>query len=116
MDAYDNRIYAIGKGPSQTTITEPDTGVKVGESIIKGTVTDISAGTKVSAITSRFPNGVPAVSDDSMSAWMLYVYKQFECPANTTGVPLTISAVDANGDYREIGTTTSDSDDFFSFN
>ena len=45
---------------------------------------------------------------------MLYVYKQFECPMNVTGVPIEISVVDANGNYRTIGTTTSDADGFYS--
>jgi hypothetical protein len=36
-------------------------------------------------------------------------------PTNTTGVPVTLSVVDANGNYREIGTTTSDADGFYSF-
>jgi hypothetical protein len=82
--------------------------------MIQGTVTDISAGTKEKA--DRFPNGVPAVSDASMSEWMLYVYKQFPRPTNATGVTVNISVVDANGNYRDIGTTTSDADGFYSFN
>jgi hypothetical protein len=45
---------------------------------------------------------------------MLYVYKQFEQPTNTTGVPVMISVIDANGNYREIGTVTSDSSGFYS--
>ena len=32
------------------------------------------------------------------------------------GVQVTFSVVDANGNYRDIGTTTSDADGFFSFN
>ncbi len=36
-------------------------------------------------------------------------------PSNTTGVPITLSVVDANGNFREIGTTTSN-DGFFSLN
>ena len=36
-------------------------------------------------------------------------------PTNTTGVPVTLSVVDANRNYREIGTTTT-TDGFFSFN
>ncbi len=31
---------------------------------------------------------------------MLYVYKQFECPNNASGVPLTVNVLDANGNYR----------------
>ncbi|HLC01038.1 MAG TPA: hypothetical protein VJL33_06960, partial [Candidatus Bathyarchaeia archaeon] len=62
----------------------------------------------------RFPNGVPAVSDASMSDWMLYVYKQFQRPTNATGVEVTVSVLDANGNFREIGKTTTSSDGFFS--
>jgi hypothetical protein len=68
------------------------------------------------AKAARFPNGVPAVSEASMSEWMLYVYKQFPRPTSATGVSISISVVDANGNYRDIGTTTSDADGFYSFN
>jgi hypothetical protein len=67
------------------------------------------------ALTARFPNGVPAVSDESMSDWMLYVYKQFPRPTEATGVEVTLSVLDSNNNYREIGKTTSDSSGFFSF-
>ncbi len=66
-------------------------------------------------IKMRFPNGVPAVSDASQSQWMLYVYKQFECPTNASGIPLTVSVLDANGNYRVVGTTTSDLTGAYSF-
>ena len=73
------------------TVTAPDTAVAFDTPvIIKGTVTDTSPGTKDSAITLRFPNGVPAVSDASQSDWMLYVYKQFTQPTDATGVPVSI--------------------------
>ena len=62
----------------------------------------------------RFPNGVPAVSDESQSQWMLYVYKQFERPSNATGVPIIVDVIDANGNYRNVGTTTSDANGVFS--
>ena len=116
MDTYDQRVYAIGKGPSATTATAPDVSFDLGRSvIIKGMVTDISPGTQDYALTARFPNGVPAVSDESQSDWMLYVYKQFSCPADVTGVPVTIDVIDANGNFRNIGTTTSDATGFYSF-
>ncbi len=115
MDTYDQRIYAIGKGPTQTTIVAPTSSVASGNSIIvQGSVTDISPGLSDYATTARFPNGVPAVSDDSMSSWMLYVWKQFEFPSNATGVPLTVSVIDSNGNYRTIGTTTSDASGHYS--
>ncbi|MCW3983705.1 MAG: hypothetical protein NWE96_06885 [Candidatus Bathyarchaeota archaeon] len=117
MDTYDQRIYAIGKGPSQVTATAPDVSVEFGKNVvIKGTVTDVSPGTKSAALQMRFPNGVPAVSDASQSQWMLYVYKQFAFPSDVTGVPLTISVLDANGNYRTIGTTTTDASGAYSFN
>jgi len=62
----------------------------------------------------RFPNGVPAVSDGNQSDWMLYVYKQFERPADIVGVNVLISVLDPNGNCYEVGTATSDSSGFFS--
>ena len=77
--------------------------------MIRGSVTDVSPGTNDDAITLRFPNGVPAMSDASQSVWMGYVYKQFVRPTNATGVDVMLSVIDANGNYREIGTATTDS-------
>jgi outer membrane protein assembly factor BamB len=117
FDTYDNRIYGIGKGPSQTTITAPSISIPAGSQVVlSGTVLDVAAGTAEYARTTRFPNGVPAVSDESMGEWMKYVYAQFPRPTDTTGVPVTLSVIDANGNYRDIGTTTSDADGFYSFN
>jgi len=117
MDTYNQMIYAIGKGPSATTVSAPDMGVPLGTSVlIKGTVTDVSPGTDDIVLQKRFPNGVPAVADESMSDWMLYVYKMFERPADAKGVEVTISVLDANGNFRDIGTaTTSSMDGFYSF-
>lgn len=116
MDTYDQRVYAIGKGPSAMTIDAPLSGVQLGDSItLCGTINDVSPGTKSDKLMLRFPNGVPAVSDESMSDWMLYVYKHFERPANATGLTINLNVVDANGNYRNIGTTTSDADGFFSY-
>jgi outer membrane protein assembly factor BamB len=114
MDTYDQRVYAIGKGPSATTVSIQNDITTLGSNVmITGTVTDISPGTKEDALTLRFPNGVPAVSDESMSDWMLYVYKQFPRPANATGVEVTLDTVDPNGNFVHIGTVTSDADGMF---
>jgi hypothetical protein len=116
MNGYDQQIYAIGKGPSAITVQAPMTGVTVGDSlVIRGTVTDVSPGTQQDALKLRFPNGVPAVSDANMSDWMGYVYEQFPTPTNVNGVQVTIDVIDANGNYRNIGTTTSDSSGMFTF-
>ncbi len=116
QDTYNQMIYGIGKGPSAMTVTAPDTAVTAGTKVvIKGTVTDISPGTADSSLTMRFPNGVPAVSDASQSEWMLYVYKQFSQPMATTGVPVSIDAVDPNGNYIHLGDAVSDASGRFHF-
>ena len=115
MDTYDQRIYAIGRGPSATTVEAPLVGVPLGSSVvIRGTVTDVSPGTKDSQIALRFPNGVPAVADECMSDWMLYVYKQFERPSNVKGVWVKLDAINVyTGEYIDIGGTHTDSAGFF---
>ena len=116
LNLYDMRIYCIGKGPSATTVTAPDVAAPSGVPVvIRGTVSDIAAGTQNPEQTARFPNGVPAVSDASMSAWMEYVYMQKPKPTDIVGVPVTLSVLDANGNYRQIGNTTTNSDGFFTF-
>ena len=68
LNAYDNQLYTYGKGPSAMTVTAPDVGATTATPItIRGTITDISAGTKQEAQAANFPNGVPCVSDESMS-------------------------------------------------
>ena len=115
MDTYDQRIWAVGKGPSKTTVSAPENTQPFGaEVLVKGFVTDTSPGTKDYGLTVRFPNGVPAVSDGSQSEWMLYVYKQFECPTSAAGVEVIIEVLDANNNYYEVGKTTSDLTGFYS--
>ena len=113
---YDDSIYAVGKGPSQLTVSVANDVVSSGNSVmVKGNIIDISAGTKQKEQAARFPNGVPAVGDAGQSEWMEYVYMQKPRPTNTTGLPITLSVVDSNGNYRQIGTATSDADGFFSY-
>jgi hypothetical protein len=115
-NAEDNSIYVFGKGPSKLTVTAPSVGVTTSTPItISGTVIDISAGTQQQAQAANFPNGVPAVSDASMTGWMEYVYMQQPCPTDVTGVPVDISVLDSNGNYRSIGSTTSDGSGTFAF-
>ena len=107
-DQYNNMINCFGKGPSKTTVTGPEAGQSLGKKIlIKGTVTDESPGTKSTLLTSRFPNGVPAVTEDSMQAWMEYLYEQQSCPENAEGVEVVITTFDPNGNTYELGRTTS---------
>jgi hypothetical protein len=113
---YDMQVYCFGKGPSALTVEAPSIAATEGSSVvIRGYVTDTAAGTNQNEQKARFPNGVPVVSDRSMSEWMEYVYMQKPRPTDSTGVPVTISVVDANGNYREIGNVTTN-DGFFTLN
>jgi hypothetical protein len=115
MDTYDQRIYAIGKGPSAMTVTAPDVAVAFNTPlVISGTVMDVSPGTQDDTMKLRFPYGVPAMSDASQSDWMLYVYKQFELPADATGVAVSIDAMDPNNNYVHLGDAVSDATGKFS--
>ena len=98
-NAYDNQLYVFGKGPSATTVTAPKTEVMQGQNIvIEGTVTDQSTGAM----------GTPAISDEDMSAWMEYLYMQKPFPGGAMGVDVSIDVIDANGNFRNVGTATSD--------
>ena len=115
-NAYDNQLYAMGKGPSATTVTAPNIGVTTATPItITGTVMDVSAGASQDAVKANFPNGLPCVSDASQSHWMEYVYQQQPMPSGTTGVPVTLSVIDSNNNFRTIGTTTSDASGHYAF-
>jgi hypothetical protein len=116
LNAYDNQIYAYGMGPSKTTVAAPDVGVTTSTPVtITGTVTDLSAGSKQTAVAANFPNGLPCVSDASMTQFMESVYMQQPEPHNVTGVPVTFAVIDSNGNYRTIGSTTTNGLGDYSF-
>jgi len=115
-NGYDNSIYVSGRGPSATTVSIQDDVVTQGDSVLlKGTVMDLASGTTQDEPSARFPSGVPAVSDDSMTDWMEYIYMQRPRPTDTVGVEVDLTVLDANGNCRPIGTTTSDDNGFYSF-
>jgi hypothetical protein len=99
LNLYDNQFYCYGKGPSETTVTAPDMSAPLGATImIRGTVTDQSAGAK----------GTPAIADEYMNEWMEYLYMQRPMPCDAQGVEVKLTAIDPNGNYQEIGEATSD--------
>jgi hypothetical protein len=115
MNSYDNRIYSIGRGPSQTTVSAPTLSTTFGNSVlIQGDVIDIAAGTKADEQAARFPNGVPVASDTCMTEWMAYVYQQAAQPTGFTGVQVSINVIDQNGNYRNIGTANTDATGHYS--
>ena len=112
-NCYDGRVYTIGKGPSTTSVmASPKVSVNGDSVLVEGTVIDTATGTKQDEQAARFPNGVPAVSDESMSAWMEYVYMQKPRP-DAVGVNVTITVLDPNNNVYDVGTTTCDSDGFY---
>jgi hypothetical protein len=112
-NANDGTIYSFGKGPTQTAVSIEDDVTTFGHKVVvKGMVTDVSAGTKEYDKMARFPNGVPAMSDEDQREWMEYVYMQQVKPA-ATGVPVTVSVYDPNGNTYDVGTATSNGDGFY---
>lgn len=99
VPSADGTLYVYGKGQSKTAVTAPETSIAVGEkAIIKGTVLDLSPGQ---------PN-TPCVSEESMATQMEYLHMQhpidgFYHNLTITGVPVSIDAVDPNGNSVHIG-------------
>jgi hypothetical protein len=116
FNSLDYELICFGKGPTATTaLIENDVTTFGHKVVVKGMVTDISPGTEAYNREARFPNGVPAVSEESQREWMEYVYMQQLKPA-ATGVPVTISVYDPNGNTYEVGTATSNGDGFYTLN
>jgi hypothetical protein len=103
-DQYSGTTWVFGKGKSATTIAAPDVSIPLGTSfVIRGTVIDMSPAQ---------PN-TPCVSADSMSTQMEYLHMGM--PINgvwnnetITGVPVTLTALDSNGNSQNIGTIITD--------
>jgi uncharacterized membrane protein YkgB len=111
LNYFDNQIYCIGPGPSETTVSAPQTVPTLGSSVtITGTVTDAtqSGRRNTNNLYDFTLDGTPAVSDDSMEGWMEYLYMNQAKPTNTTGVPVSIDAIDPNSNFVHVGDTTSD--------
>jgi hypothetical protein len=115
QSTYDQRVYAVGKGPSATSVSAgPKVSVEGGIVLVEGMVTDVSPGTNDDVLPMRFPNGVPAVSDANQSEWMQYVYLQYAKPADVVGVEVIVSVLDPNNNCYEVARTNSDASGFFS--
>jgi hypothetical protein len=98
-NAMDNRMYVFGKGPSATTVTAPKVAITLGQSlVIEGTVTDQSAGQPDTA----------CIADEDMAVWMEYLHLQEPMPTNAKGVEVSLDVIDSNGNFRNIGTATTD--------
>lgn len=116
FNGYDNSIYVVGRGSSAITVEAPKAGLTFGNTVVlSGTVLDTSAGTEQTQQTAKFPHGVPVSSDASMADWMAYVYQQKPMPTDFTGVSVQLYVLDANGNYRAIGTAPTDENGYYTF-
>ena len=103
-NSYDGYTYTFGKGQSQTTISAPQMAAAQGQGImITGTVTDLSPAQA----------GTPCVSKDSMTTQMEYLHMQHPIDgighnATIAGVPVTLTAIDANNKVYDLGSVTTD--------
>jgi hypothetical protein len=112
---YDNRMYCFYKGQTATSVTaSPKVSVHGSSVLLEGMVTDQSPATADDKAVAKFPNGVPAVSEESMSSFMEYIYMQKSKPTNATGVKVTLTVLDPNGNCYDVATTTSNADGFYS--
>jgi hypothetical protein len=98
----DGYQYIIGRGLSATTVTTslktPTSGSQI---LIEGTVLDQSPA----------QTGTACVSHDSMGTQMNYLHRQQPQNGVTgtetiTGIPVTLTAIDPNGNSQSIGTVT----------
>ena len=110
-NGYDGQMYVFGKGPSLTTVSAPQTAITANTPvIISGAVLDQSPAQP----------GKACVSKDSMSTWMEYIHMQQPIDGiwhniTITGVPVSIDAMDPNGNAQHLGDTTSDVSGTFAF-
>ncbi len=105
-NAYDGYMYVFGKGQSATTVSAPQTQITTETNvIISGTVLDQSPGQP----------GTPCVSKESMTGMMEYIHMQHQMPADVIGVPVSIDAVDPNGNSVHLGDAVSDASGTFSY-
>ena len=101
-NSWDGYMYVFGKGKTATTVTAPDVVVAKGSGVvIKGTVLDMSPAQ---------PN-TPCVSKESMTIQMEHLHLQMPVGGQwqnetLTGVPVTLTAIDASGSAIDIGTVT----------
>jgi hypothetical protein len=115
FNGYDNQIYTVGRGPSAITVTAPDLAASFDQAVvIRGSVMDVSSGTTQDQQAAKFPNGVPCAADSIMKDWMGYVYQQKPVPTNFTGVTVSLYVTDSNGNYRQIGETTTNANGKYS--
>lgn len=111
VSGSDGYMYVYGKGQSATTVSAPQTAITQGQSVVlTGSVLDQSPAQP----------GTPCVSKDSMTTYMEYLHMQMPIDGlyhnvTVTGVPVSIDAVNPNGNLVHIADVTSDMSGTFSY-
>ena len=102
----DQQVYAMGPGPSATTVMTSPSVISKGNAVeIIGTVTDQ---------TPQFQlKGTPAVSDADQEKQMEFLIQHNIDQPNVNGVPVKLTAIDNNGVKTELGTVFSDGNGVF---
>jgi hypothetical protein len=101
---WDGSLYVFGKGLSSTTVSMPQTQILADQKVvISGTVLDQSPAQE----------GKPCVSASSMATQMEYLHLQMPIGGlwgneTLTGVPVSLDAIDPNGNSVHIATVTSE--------
>ena len=102
LGGADGYQYIFGRGLTATTVTaSPKTVSNGAQVLIEGTVLDQSPA----------QSGTPCVAKDSMATQMEHLHRQFPINGITgnetiTGVPVTLTALDSNGNVIDIGVAT----------
>ena len=102
--SYDGYMYVFGKGKSATTVTTTPAVITNGATmLIQGTVKDQSPAQP----------GTACVSKESMALQMEYLHLQMPIGGlrgneTMTGVPVSLDALDSNGNWVHIGDVTTD--------
>ncbi|MGZ4851061.1 MAG: outer membrane protein assembly factor BamB family protein [Candidatus Bathyarchaeia archaeon] len=110
-NSYDGYMYVFGKGQSATTVSVPQMQIATGaKAVISGTVLDQSPA----------QTGKACVSDASMTTYMEYLHMEMPIGGlynnvTITGVPVSIDAIDPNGNSVHIGNTVSDVSGTYAF-
>jgi hypothetical protein len=106
LNFNDMQIYCTGPGPSSTTVTANPAVTALGGGVeISGTVLDQSPNIKL--------KGTPAIDDADQGPWMNYMVQSNIVQPNAQGVPVSLTAIDSNGNITDLGFVRSDSTGLF---
>ncbi len=101
LNYNDLRIYAMGPGPSATTVNVKNDVIPLGNSVlITGTVTDQTPQAEL--------KGTAAVSDADQGPQMEFLLQHSIDQPNVQGVPVVLSAIDSTGKVTSLGQVWSD--------